>query len=122
MDAGIATALCQGVYNPQASGIGGGGFIMVRSANGSVEVIDAREPAPAASSQEMFTGTAAVRPLELVIAGCKDSTQLWLGQNAAAAPSLAPVRWQCPLQVCCNAVHRADCDLPLLCHQSAKRI
>ena len=56
VDAAVATALCQGVYNPQASGIGGGGFIMVKAPNGSVEIIDAREPAPSASSQDMFQG------------------------------------------------------------------
>ena len=58
VDAAVATALCQGVYNPQASGIGGGGFIMVKSPNGTVEIIDAREPAPAASSQDMYSGAA----------------------------------------------------------------
>ena len=56
VDAAVATALCQGVYNPQASGVGGGGFIMVKAPNGSVEIIDAREPAPSASSQDMFQG------------------------------------------------------------------
>ena len=49
-----AVALCQGVTNPESSGIGGGGFIMVRTPNGTYEVIDAREQAPAAATQDMY--------------------------------------------------------------------
>ena len=56
VDAAVATALCQGVYNPQASGIGGGTFMMIRASNGSVEVIDARELAPAGASTNMYAG------------------------------------------------------------------
>jgi hypothetical protein len=57
MDAAIATCLCQGVTNPFASGIGGGFFMTVRSADGSrAEFIDAREYAPAAATWDMFNG------------------------------------------------------------------
>lgn len=38
------------------SGIGGGGFMLVRSSNGSYEFIDFRETAPAAAFQEMYKG------------------------------------------------------------------
>jgi gamma-glutamyltranspeptidase/glutathione hydrolase/leukotriene-C4 hydrolase len=30
VDAAIAAALCQGIYNPMASGVGGGHFMLVR--------------------------------------------------------------------------------------------
>ncbi|KAK9819607.1 hypothetical protein WJX72_000222 [[Myrmecia] bisecta] len=56
VDAAIATALCQGVMSPQASGVGGGTFMLIRSPGGSVEVIDAREVAPAAATERMFAG------------------------------------------------------------------
>lgn len=36
------------------SGIGGGGFMLVRSPNGSYEFIDFRETAPAAAFRDMF--------------------------------------------------------------------
>ena len=36
------------------SGIGGGGFMLVRSPNGSYEFIDFRETAPAASFEDMY--------------------------------------------------------------------
>ena len=32
-DATVTTALCEGVFNPMASGIGGGGFINVKSSD-----------------------------------------------------------------------------------------
>ena len=42
-----------GMYH---SGIGGGGFMLVRSSNGTYEVIDFREAAPATAYQEMYRG------------------------------------------------------------------
>lgn len=57
IDAAIATCLCLGVLNPMASGIGGGGFMLIRLANGTSEVIDSREEAPSAAHQDMYNGT-----------------------------------------------------------------
>ncbi|TPX36314.1 hypothetical protein SmJEL517_g01481 [Synchytrium microbalum] len=54
VDAAIATTLCIGVTNSYSSGIGGGGFMLVRNADGSSEVVDFRETAPAASNKTMF--------------------------------------------------------------------
>ena len=56
VDATVATAFCQGLLNPSASGIGGGAFIVIRLPNGTSEVVDAREVAPAAASVNMFKG------------------------------------------------------------------
>ena len=56
VDGAVASALCQGVLNPMASGIGGGTFMLVRMANETPQVIDAREVAPAAASEHMFRG------------------------------------------------------------------
>jgi gamma-glutamyltranspeptidase/glutathione hydrolase len=39
------------------SGIGGGGFMLVRAPNGSFEFIDFRETAPAAAFEEMFNNS-----------------------------------------------------------------
>ena len=38
------------------SGLGGGGFALVRGADGEYEVVDFRETAPAAASEDMYTG------------------------------------------------------------------
>lgn len=55
VDAAVAVALCGGVVNPMASGIGGGGFMVVRSVETSETLaIDFRETAPAAATQNMY--------------------------------------------------------------------
>ncbi|CAA2933342.1 gamma-glutamyltranspeptidase 3 [Olea europaea subsp. europaea] len=59
VDATVATALCLGVVNPMASGIGGGGFMVVLSSSTSdAQAFDMRETAPAASSQNMYDNNA----------------------------------------------------------------
>ena len=50
----VATTLCVGVIGMYHSGIGGGGFMLVRDENGNYESIDYRETAPATASQDMY--------------------------------------------------------------------
>ncbi len=52
VDAAVATALCVGVVNPMASGIGGGSFMVVWSSSTSqTQAFDMRETAPLAASE-----------------------------------------------------------------------
>ncbi|KAJ5082222.1 Glutathione hydrolase proenzyme [Penicillium argentinense] len=53
-DAMVATEFCIGVIAMYHSGIGGGGFMLVKSPNGTFETIDFRETAPAAAFQDMY--------------------------------------------------------------------
>lgn len=53
-DAMVGTVFCVGVVAPYHSGIGGGGFMLVRGSNGTYEFIDFRETMPAAGTQDMY--------------------------------------------------------------------
>ncbi|KAB5586120.1 gamma-glutamyltranspeptidase [Coniochaeta sp. 2T2.1] len=55
-DAFVAAQLCVGVIGMYHSGIGGGGFMLVRDKDGNYESIDYRETAPAAAHRDMFQG------------------------------------------------------------------
>lgn len=54
IDAAIATSLMLGVVEPAFSGIGGGGFAIVRMSDGESVALDYRETAPSGSSPDMF--------------------------------------------------------------------
>lgn len=54
VDAAIATAFALAVVHPTAGNIGGGGFILLRNADGTTAAIDFREKAPAAAHPSMF--------------------------------------------------------------------
>src|SRR5262245_14065356 len=53
-DAAVATGLALAVVHPQAGNLGGGGFMLIRMAEGSVRFIDYREMAPAAATENMY--------------------------------------------------------------------
>ncbi|KAL0635701.1 hypothetical protein Q9L58_005335 [Maublancomyces gigas] len=53
-DAMIGTVLCVGTIGMYHSGIGGGGFVLVRTPAGKYDFIDFRETAPAGSSENMY--------------------------------------------------------------------
>ncbi|KAI1269840.1 gamma-glutamyltransferase [Xylariaceae sp. FL1019] len=74
VDAWIGTQLCVGVIGMYHSGLGGGGFAIIRDQSGDHTVIDYREAAPAAAFEDMYrdnvmgsvwTGLAAGVPGEL---------------------------------------------------------
>lgn len=54
IDAAVAAALILGVADGHNSGIGGGCFMLIRLANGSIVAIDGRETAPGAAHRDMF--------------------------------------------------------------------
>jgi gamma-glutamyltranspeptidase/glutathione hydrolase len=56
MDAAVATTFALGVARPQSCGIGGGGFLIYRGADGETAALDFRETAPAAVTPETFAG------------------------------------------------------------------
>lgn len=68
VDAAVATQFALNVVEPQMSGIGGGGFMMIYLAKeGKVVTIDCREQAPAGATPQMFLDESG-RPLPFEVA------------------------------------------------------
>ena len=70
VDAAIATQLALNVVEPNASGIGGGGFMTIRNAKtNEVVVLDYREIAPQSATKDMFASEASKKAKESELGG-----------------------------------------------------
>lgn len=78
VDAAIAVGLALAVVYPEAGNIGGGGFMIIRKADGKVRAIDYREMAPAAATRDMY-----VDKKGAIITGPSSST---VGYRASGVP------------------------------------
>ena len=54
VDAAVATGFALAVVHPEAGNLGGGGFLLLRTAKGKNHFIDFREKAPAAATENMY--------------------------------------------------------------------
>src|SRR5271168_1904010 len=67
VDAAVATGFALAVVHPAAGNLGGGGFMLIRVADGKVHFLDYREKAPAAAKRDMY-----LDPQGNVIAGASE--------------------------------------------------
>src|SRR2546427_3883977 len=56
VDAAVAVAFALAVVEPAAGNIGGGGFMLIRLANGKTTFLDYREVAPGKATRDMYIG------------------------------------------------------------------
>ena len=56
VDAAVAVALALAVTHPSAGNLGGGGFMLIRMADGRAAAVDYRETAPEKASHDMYLG------------------------------------------------------------------
>jgi len=54
VDAAVATGFALAVVHPAAGNIGGGGFMLIRMADGKTHFLDYREKAPASATRDMY--------------------------------------------------------------------
>lgn len=54
VDAAVAVGFALAVVHPQAGNLGGGGFMLIRTANGKTRFLDYRERAPAKATADMY--------------------------------------------------------------------
>lgn len=83
VDAAVAVALALAVTHPQAGNLGGGGFLVVRMADGSSTTIDFRETAPKSAHAAMY----------LREDGSVDNDKVQFGASAAGVPGSPAGLW-----------------------------
>jgi len=71
VDAAVATAFALAVVEPAAGNIGGGGFMLIRLANGKTTFLDYREVAPGKASRDMYIGRDGKLDAEASVIGYK---------------------------------------------------
>ena len=68
VDAAVAVGFALAVVHPEAGNIGGGGFMVIRTADGQVRTLDYRETAPGRASRDMYLDSLG-QPTELSVTG-----------------------------------------------------
>ncbi|HLZ70439.1 MAG TPA: gamma-glutamyltransferase [Dehalococcoidia bacterium] len=88
VDAAVAMCFATGVAEPMMSGLGGGGFMTVRLADGREAVVDYQVRAPLAAHETMYELTPDFHADAQGFVGVKDDAN-YSGPRAAAVPGLA---------------------------------
>jgi gamma-glutamyltranspeptidase/glutathione hydrolase len=81
IDAAVAVHFALAVVNPEAGNIGGGGFMVVRMADGRTAALDFREKAPRAATRDMYLDSSSPADASVV------------GHTAAGVPGSVAGMW-----------------------------
>jgi gamma-glutamyltranspeptidase / glutathione hydrolase len=84
IDAAVATHFALAVVNPEAGNIGGGGFLVVRMADGTTAALDFREAAPKGATRDMY----------LEADGSVSDSLSLVGHLAAGVPGSVAGMWE----------------------------
>ena len=104
VDAAVAVGFALAVTHPAAGNLGGGGFMVIRMADGRETTIDYREMAPAAAVRDMFLDTSGEPVPERSLVGPLASGV----PGSVAGMALAQRRYgRLPLAVVIGTGHRA---------------
>jgi gamma-glutamyltranspeptidase/glutathione hydrolase len=68
VDAAVAVGFALAVVHPEAGNIGGGGFMLIRTADGKARALDYRETAPGRATRDMYLDSLG-EPTELSVTG-----------------------------------------------------
>ena len=104
VDGAIAGMICNGVYNSQSMGLGGGFMMTIYDKNThTVHTLDARETAPAGASQDMFRGdpkAAQHGPLSVAVPG--EIAGYWAAKERFGNTSISWARLVAPTVKMCR--------------------
>lgn len=111
VDAAIAAALALGVVQPAGSGLGGGGFLLIRTSSGQIAAIDFREVAPKLATRDMFIDASSGKevPERSRWGGLASGVP---GEAAGFAKALSEFGTMKPAQVIAPALRLADRGFP----------
>jgi len=111
VDAAVAVAFALAVVEPEAGNIGGGGFMLVRLADGQAKFVDYREVAPSAATRDMYADTDEPSSSEASLIGYRSAGVP--GTVAGLALALKTYGTMKLADVMAPAIHLAEAGFPV---------